>query len=139
MHTFVLLLHIIGAGILLGVVLFSLALSIRGSLTLERLKIIKLIRVFGPFGAGFLVLTGLYLYFTEADQLQENFLFWIKIALFLIDGTLALMVINRKIAFALAEQEKGGAVRENKLSFWILINTVFILTIISLGVVIAER
>ncbi|HLC38728.1 MAG TPA: hypothetical protein VJJ80_01185 [Patescibacteria group bacterium] len=97
MHALFLILHIVGAGVIIGVVVFSVLLNIKEGVSQERLKIFQMMRLTGTIAAGWLLATGLVLYFQEAEELKGNILFWIKMGLFVLDGIIAVLIIDRKI------------------------------------------
>src|SRR3972149_7792733 len=97
MHMLFVILHIIGAGVLIGVVIFSVLLNIKEGISEERLKIFQMVRTTGTFAAAWLLATGLVLYFQEAEELKNNVLFWAKMGLFVVDGLIAVLIIDRKL------------------------------------------
>ena len=123
MHLSFLILHLIGAGVIIGVVVFSVLLNIKDGVSQERLKIFRMVRLTGTVAAGWLLATGLVLYFQEADELKGNILFWIKMGLFILDGLIAVLLIDRKI-----KQQPIP-----NLTVWAIINAVIILAIVVLG------
>ena len=123
MHTLFLILHIIGAGVIIGVVVFSILLNINERVSEERLKIFQMVRLTGTIAAGWLLATGLVLYFQEAEELKSNILFWIKMGLFVLDGIIAVLIIDRKVK----------KVPVPNLTVWAIINALIIFAIVTLG------
>lgn len=123
MHQLFLILHIIGAGVIIGVVVFSVLLNIKEGVSQERLRIFQMVRLTGTVAAGWLLVTGLVLYFQEADELKGNVLFWIKIGLFVLDGIVAVLIIDRKI--------KRTPVPN--MTVWAIINALILFAIVALG------
>ena len=138
MHLLFLILHILGAGVLIGVVVFSVILNIQGTLTSERLKIFQIIRNTGTYAAVVMVITGLVLYFQEPEEFKDNILFWVKIGLFVLDGIIAVLIIDRKVKNAIADQT-GKSKSTSNMTIWVLVNLVIIFTIVALGVLIVEH
>ncbi len=138
MHLLFLILHILGAGVLIGVVVFSVLLNIQGALTSERLKIFQTIRNTGTYAAVVMVITGLVLYFQEPEEFKDNILFWVKIGLFVLDGIIAVLIIDRKVKNAIADQT-GKSKSTSNMTIWVLVNLVIIFTIVALGVLIVEH
>ena len=136
MHTIILALHIIGAGLMLGVVFFALVIYFKKSLEPSVLAILRTILLFGTIGAIWQVITGLYLFFNERSEFQDSQIFWIKIGLFILDGILALFIIDRKIKTAEA-RAKGEIILKDVRS-WGLLSLMIILSIIILGVYLTE-
>lgn len=138
MHTFVLILHVIGTGVFIGIVVFSFLLSLKKPITQESLRIFQTMARLGPVAAVLQILTGIYLFFQDPGEFKESVLFWVKMAIFVISGLIALLIVDRRVKRALAEQ--GGQVTHvGNLSFWTFVNLVFILTIVALGVIIAKQ
>ena len=123
MHTLFLILHIIGAGVIIGVVVFSILLNIKEGVSQERLKIFQMVRLVGTIAAGWLLATGLVLYFQEAEELKGNILFWIKMGLFVLDGIIAVLIIDQKIKKAPVPN----------LTVWVIINAIVLFAIVVLG------
>src|SRR3989338_7226040 len=111
MHALFLILHIVGAGVIIGVVVFVL-LNIKEGVSQERLKIFQMMRLTGTIAAGWLLATGLVLYFQEAEELKGNILFWIKMGLFVLDGIIAVLIIDCKVK----------KVPIPNLTVWVIIN-----------------
>ncbi len=123
MHTLFLILHIIGVGVIIGVVVFSILLNIKEGVSQERLKIFQMVRLTGTIAAGWLLTTGLVLYFQEAEELKGNILFWIKMGLFVLDGIIAVLIIDQKV--------KKTPIPN--LTVWAIINAIVIFAIVVLG------
>ena len=123
MHLLFVILHIIGAGVIIGVVVFSVLLNIKEGVSEERLKIFQTVRLTGTIAAGWLFVTGLVLYFQEAEELKGNILFWIKMGLFVLDGMIAVLIIDRKV--------KKSPVPN--MTFWAITNAVVLFAIVVLG------
>lgn len=130
LHDFILLLHIIGAGILIGVAVFSLVLSVSKSLTKERLQTIALIRQFGTYSVVLLFLSGVYLAWRHFGGWPTTLRFWTKMALIVVDGILAQVVIKQKINRAINEDEETF---RNNLPIWTAISALIIFMIVTLG------
>ncbi|MEK7142803.1 MAG: hypothetical protein AAB785_01205 [Patescibacteria group bacterium] len=123
MHTLFIILHIIGAGVIIGVVVFSVLLNIKEGASQERLQIFQLVRTTGTFAAGWLLITGLVLYFQEPEEFKGNILFWVKMGLFVLDGLIAILIIDRKI--------KKSPVPN--MTVWAIINAIVLFAIVILG------
>lgn len=139
MHTIVVALHIIGAGLMLGVVFFALVIVFPKVVDASRVSLLKTVLKFGTLGAIWQTITGLILYFGEADEFKNNPVFWIKMGLFVADGILALLIIDRKIKTAEAQNQSAGRRSQDEINLsglplWSLTSLVIILTIIILGV-----
>lgn len=131
-HEFTVLLHILGAAVLVGVVFFSLTLSIEKPLTAERLRMIKYLRPFGMYAAIWQLITGVHLAQHDWDAFSRSPVFWSKIALFVIDGFLAERVIKRKLEL-LEAKAAGQPVAEHDLALWTWISAIIVVTMVILG------
>lgn len=131
-HEFTVLLHILGAAVLIGVVFFSLTLSIEKPLTTERLRMIKYLRPFGMYAAIWELITGIHLASADWDAFNHNPIFWSKMVLFLVDGVLAERIIKRKIELLEAKAAGEVAVKHDLL-LWTWISVLVILTVVILG------
>ena len=97
MHTIILALHVIGSGIMLGVVFTSFIIVFKKTLDQTSLAILKKIQLFGTVGAVWQTITGLILFFQEKGEFIESKIFWVKMGLFILDGVIALLIIGRQI------------------------------------------
>ena len=126
---FVLLLHLLGAGVLIGVAVFSVVLSVNKPVDQSRLQSIALIRLFGTFSVGLLIVTGIYLAWKHYGGWPTTPRFWIKMGLIVLDGILAQMIIKQKIDQALSGDEMSG----KSLPLWTSVSALVILLIVTLG------
>lgn len=137
MHLVVLILHVLGAGVLIGIVVFSVILNIQGILTPERMKIFQTIRNTGIYASAVQLITGIVLYFQEPEEFKESVFFWVKIGLFVLDGIIAVLVIDRKVKNALASQT-GKPKPISNMTIWTMVNLVILFAIVTLGVLLVE-
>lgn len=135
LHTIFLILHVLGAGLLVGVVFFSLVLSIKKPLDIARLKIIKYVGNFGVYAAVWLLLTGAVLFWNEHQEFQAKRLFWIKMVLFVVDGIIAERLIRTKVESAIASNNPESV--SKSLPVWTYASALVIILIVSFGVLIA--
>ncbi|MDP3993009.1 MAG: hypothetical protein Q8Q05_02250 [bacterium] len=126
---FVLLLHLLGAGVLIGVAVFSVVLSISKPVDQSRLQSIALIRRFGTYSVGLLIITGVYLAWQHYGGWPTIPRFWIKMGLIVLDGILAQVIIKQKINRAM----NGDTASANGLPLWTSISALVILLIVTLG------
>lgn len=136
METFLLTLHIIGAGIFVGIVVFSLLLTFWKPFNKERLRVVLLIRSVGIYAAILMLVSGILLYFQDSEEFSRSPLFWIKIGLFMLDGFIAIFYIDRKIQNNLATQN-NKPIPARPWTLLVLINLIIIFAIVTLGVIIA--
>ena len=135
MHNIILALHVVGAGLMLGVVFFALVIVFPKVIDASRAALLKTVLKFGTVGAVWQTITGLILYFGEADEFKNSRIFWLKMVLFVADGILALLIIDRKIKAAeMQNQSAQDKINLGKLPLWSLASLMIILTVIILGV-----
>lgn len=137
MHLLFLILHVVGAAVLFAVVIGGIILAFSGPITKEKIAVFKPLRYVGPIAAGWVLLTGLYLYFSEASEFQSNKLFWVKIGLFVLDGIVAVFLVDRKIALSEGKQDPQ-LIAKHKVGIWVLVNLLILTSIITIGVIIAN-
>lgn len=135
-HTIVLALHVIGAGLMLGVVFFAFLIALKKTLDPSKLSVLKNIYVFGTVAAIWQAVTGVILYFQEDGAFRDSKIFWLKIGLFIFDGIIAMLVIDRKIK--MVESESKGEVDLKNTYLWNLLSLLIIISIITLGVFLTE-
>lgn len=132
MYNLMLTLHILAAGVLIGIVVFSLMLTIKNPINREHLIIVQTIRKLGPAAAIVLIFTGVSLISQNPSVLKEK-IFFAKIILFIFEGIIAEMIINRKIKNALA-LESEQPIPTNPMFIWILSSVIIVIAITALGV-----
>src|SRR5476649_2712379 len=96
LHTFVLILHVLGAGILFSVSIFSLMVTTKGPVTKERLITLSGFQRLAPIAALWQLFTGIFLYIYDAKTLNRDPIFWVKISLFVLSGFFAGNIIKKK-------------------------------------------
>lgn len=136
LHTFVLALHVIGAGLMLGVVFFAFLIVLKRNLDPSKLSILKNIYVFGTVAAIWQTVTGVILYLQEDGEFRDSKIFWVKIGLFLLDGIIAVGIVDRKIK--MIESGSKGNVDLKNTYLWNLFSLLIIISIITLGVFLTE-
>lgn len=132
LHDVVLLLHILGTGVVVGVIFFSLVLAFKKPLDSNKLSILKLVRGYGTAGVSWMFLTGVILVYIEnqdGNNLLSSEIFWVKMALIIADGILAYLVINRKIS----QLESGSTAAAPGLKTATIVSTLFFIGIVTLG------
>ena len=133
LQTLVLILHVLGSGVVFGVVFFSVFLVVKPGWSQGRLSHLHFVGRFGMWASGWQVATGVYLAGIEWSEFSSNTLFWTKMALYLIEGTLAGLLIEKKIKGPRAGAKPSG------LSVSILSQMILIVLIIGIGVLLVER
>lgn len=127
-HVTLLILHIIGAGLLIGVVVFSLSLAFKKTWSQNRIHTLHYIGTFGIWASMWQLVTGVLLASSEWEEFSGSHIFWTKMGLYVVEGVLASMLIMRK-----AKQLQEG---DSKPGFMVLllIHTILILGIVGIGV-----
>lgn len=97
LHRIVIIFHLLGAGTLIGLVVVTALLAFKKSFSLQTLAVLNQIKWLGPVVSGTMLLSGFYLYWEDRDELNDNPLFWVKIALYIIEGSLAGLVIDQRV------------------------------------------
>lgn len=134
MYNLMLTLHILGAGVLIGITVFSVMLTIKKPIVFESIKMMHLMHKLGPIAAGALLLTGIYLVSQNPEGLKGNPIFLAKIGLFVLDGLIAGVVINRKINYLATQNNSQVVADDSSLYFLTLANLVILTAIVALGV-----
>jgi len=135
-HDLVLVLHILGAGVLVGVVVFSFVLAVVPPLTVEKVNLIDRLTPFGKFGSAWQLLTGLYLAGHSWSDIKSLTIFWLKIGLFVAAGLIIEFLVRRQAHLALEENNPKAA--KLLLAGSILLVVVIIL-IVTIGVILVEH
>lgn len=136
-HTFVLILHVFGAGILVGVVWLSIMSVIRPAVIAQQIDRLGFVHRFGIIFSGWQFVTGVVLFLMERDELQGNHLLWAKLGLYVIEGAFAGMVLDRRIKALRADAT--NALPTSTLRTLLVIHAALIVAIVSLGVMIVEQ
>lgn len=136
LQTIVLTLHVIGAGLMLGVVFFAFLIVLEKNLDSVKLSVLKKIYIFGTVAAIWQLITGVILYFLDDGEFRDSKMFWLKIGLFLLDGIVAVGIVDRKIKTV--ESKSKGNVDFQKTYLWNLFSLLIVISIITIGVFLTE-
>lgn len=131
-HNLVLLLHLLSAGVLIGVAFFSLVFTAKAPVPAEQLKFVDKLRSYGTLAVGALLLSGLFLVWDEPGKLG-SWRFWLKMGLILVDGFLAQALIKTKILRAMNGGDQAGLYRLTTIS------AVIITLVVALGFISATN
>lgn len=132
----ILLLHILGAGVLIGVVFFSLMLTIKKPVTPEKLKMVSYIMKFGLYGSAWQLLTGLGLMYYNWADIKSLWIFWLKLGLYVLLGPISTQVIKVKVNKALAENDQAVA---DSLSVYTWMMVLIVVAIVTIGFLLVEN
>ena len=135
MHLFVLILHVIGAGIFVGAITLATYVAFRSPLHSARIQLLKPLQVIIPLATYAQLATGTYLFLTSLDHFVYSELFWLKMVLYAADGLLATFILKKRVEADLAQEE--GEIKNNLRNFYLL-ELLIVLLIISVAVTIGE-
>jgi len=132
----ILTLHVLGAVLIVGSVLYSLSVVFRKEFSTREIALMRKINKFGSGIAGSQFLTGAILVGTEWDELGHKPLVWVKVALWVLDGIIAKQIIDKK----LSEFEEQGSTTKLKSTIQIstLVLLIVVLVIATCGVSLAQ-
>lgn len=135
-HLLVLVLHALGAMIIIGSSFVSIIMLGRRRIPLANLQLLdRLWMILGPV-IGLQIVTGLYLMINEWDEFGHNYWLWLKIALLVVDGFVSGLVIRRQVQTMLA-QSAGPEVDTRPIRARGWLSFMILLTIATIGVLIA--
>ena len=136
MDTFLLILHVIGAGTIIGVIMIALVLSFKKTIPTHLATSLPFIFMFGTIASIWQLLTGIGLYLGEPEEFKDSRVFWVKLIAYVISGVIASTVIKRKLkglsTATMPVQRNAG------FTFWIVLFSLIILTIVACGVILVE-
>jgi len=135
MHLFVLILHVIGAGIFVGAVAVAAYVTFRSPLYSDRIQLLKPLQIIVPLATYAQLATGTYLFITNLEHFVYSELFWLKMILYAADGLLATFILKKRVEADLAQEE--GEIKNNLRNFYLL-ELLIVLLIISVAVTIGE-
>lgn len=133
LHVAVLILHVLGAGVLVGYLFYAVLLTVKTPLEPVRAATLRWLTRFPIYVSGFQFITGLILSAQDWTSLKSSAVFWTKIALYMVEGVLAGSLIDRKIKAAAA------GTTQRSLPILVLIHTILIVAIVGLGVILVEQ
>lgn len=133
LHTFILILHVLGAGIVFAVTFFAVALTIKSTWSMQTLDRLRFVGKFGMWSSAWQLVTGLILSIQHWDELHASKLFWTKMIIYVVEGTFASMLVERKLRTANDQRAPKG------INTIMLTHMVLILAIVALGVMIMEQ
>ena len=135
MHLFVLILHVVGAGIFVGAITVAAYVTFRSPLDAARIALLKPLQVIVPVATYAQLATGTYLLLINLDHFVYNELFWLKMMLYASDGLLATFILKKRVEADLAQGE--GEIKNNLRNFYLL-ELLIVLLIISVAVTMDE-
>lgn len=133
-HLILLILHVLGAGVVIGVAVLAFAAVIRPPINQTTLDRMAFVGKFGMWGSIWQLLTGVGLMAQEWDELRGNTLLWTKIVLWAVEGFLASTVVSRQVKRIEGALAQNLAPPAAGLTTTLLTNAVIILLIAAIGV-----
>lgn len=137
LHIPLVILHVFGAAIIFGGIFLAFLVLIKKSFSPETINLFKLTNRVVMVAVISQVITGILLVIPEYQEFLESWLFWAKMAIFILDGVLAVLIVDRKIARQKTEQDTLKAYES--VTGWRFLNLLFIAAIIVLGVILSIR
>ncbi|MDP2720481.1 MAG: hypothetical protein Q8O75_00870 [bacterium] len=135
MHLFVLILHVVGAGIFVGAIAVAAYVTFRSPLYSTRIALLKPLQVIIPLATYAQLATGIYLFLINIDHFVYSEFFWLKMILYAADGLLATFILKKRVEADLAQGE--GEIKNNLRNFYLL-QLLIALLIISFAVTVGE-
>lgn len=123
--------HLLGVGVLVGVVFASLYYVLKIQ-SVEQLKDFISLRKIGAIGATVAILAGIGLAWSRAGELFNNPLFLTKMGLVLADGVIAELIFLRFLQKKLAQNNLADI--KGKLLPWAIISALVVTAIIAISV-----
>lgn len=133
LHTTVLILHVLGATVIIGISFVTLVIELKKYSSHEILVITEFIWKINGILLFVQVVTGLYLAGSEWDKISKIHYFWAKMFLFFVIGTFIGIISRRRL-----KRMKEGKKDIRGGSNWAVVGFLTFLLIATLGVLIAE-
>lgn len=137
LHLIILILHVLGAGLVIGVVVLALLAVIKPPVTAAAMERLHFVSRFGMAASIWQFFTGLYLAYADWDELKSNRVFWTKLILYVVEGMIAATLLDR-LSRRTAAQTATGTTTAGPLRLTLIIHALLILAIAALGVVLVE-
>ena len=137
-HLIALILHMLGAGLTLGVVFLSLFAVIKPPVTEKAIDRLMFISTFGMGASAWQFLSGLLLVIPEWKEYQGNSLFWTKIILYTLDGALASMLIAKQAKRAAQNLADGNLSTSTSLRNGAWAHALLIVAVAVIGVILVS-
>lgn len=132
MDVFLLTLHLLGVGVLIGVVVITFFIGLSKEFSREStVSFIKLRRI-GSGGAALAILSGLLMAVPYYEGLLRSSLFLTKLALVFSDGLISQLIILPKLKEVLQSHRYAEAPKA--VAFWSLVSLVIVITIVAISV-----
>lgn len=137
-HLLALILHVFGAGVVIGVVVLSVIAVIKPPMNAATMDKLHFAGRAGMAASAWQFFTGLMLVIPEWSEFRSNRLFWTKMTLYVVEGTLASMLLTRQSKQVWEQTKEGQNVPGNKLRTTLWLHAALILAIAAVGVVLVS-
>lgn len=137
-HLITLILHMLGAGLTLGIVLLSLFAVIRPPVTTTAIEHLKFAGKFGMGASAWQFISGLMLVMPEWNEFRGNTLFWTKILIYTLDGFLASMLLAKQAKRAAQNVATGNATTGAGLRNVAWVHALLIMAVAVIGVILVS-
>lgn len=135
MKLFILVLHVIGASVLLGTSITAVYFVFVHTLTKDMMKFITMVRSLVPTAAIAQLITGMLLFMGERKEFEGLWQFSLKLALYVLSGVLGGIILKRKSI----TYREGNEGHTTALKWLMVLDVVLLLGISGLGVWIVEK
>lgn len=132
------ILHVFGAGLVIGIVLLALYSVIKPPVTAQAMDRLHFVSRLGMWGSMWQFGTGLILAYQDWGEFRASKIFWTKMALYVIEGSLASMLLGRQSKRTWEQTANGQTTSGSPLRMTLAIHAVLILAIAALGVVLVS-
>lgn len=133
-HLLIMILHVLGAGLLLGIVILSVLAVIKPPVTKQAMDRLHFISRYGVWGSAWQFLTGVVLYYQDRAELNHQPIFWVKLGLYVIEGILASTLLQRQSKAMAQATASGQTAPGNNFRLTLWIHAGLIIAIAVLGV-----
>lgn len=137
-HLAFLVLHVLGAAVIIGGVFASLLILIKDRIPRENLEHVRYLWKFLTPAIGIQILTGILLAAGEWDEFGKSPLFWTKMVLLVVDGFFGGKVLGKMIKKELLKDDKQKELRIPGARRIIWFSFLTFMLIATLGVMLAE-
>lgn len=137
-HIILLILHVFGAGLMIGIGALALKAVVRPPLTEQSLDRMGFVGGLGMWASIWQLLTGVLLMLQEWSEHSHNPLIWTKIGLWVLEGVVSSMLIGRQVRRIRAALAQHQPPPRAGLATVLLVNLLLILTIAAIGVLVVS-
>ncbi len=135
MKLFILILHVVGASVLLGTSITAIYIVFVKTLTKDMMKFISMVKSLVPAAAIAQLITGMMLFMAERKEFEGLWQFSLKLTLYVISGVLGGVILKKKML----TYREGNADHVTALKWLMIVDVVLLLVISGLGVWIVEK